>query len=118
MRSASASAASTRAADFLPSIGQSTRSGGVIAADSPAGGTTDATDFVVGAGAGARESMAGAADVFGSSIGSRSSVMGSLTNSSSGRRSGFVVSRSSEYRMNACDSSTQRMIAARRSHMR
>src|ERR1041384_6742501 len=41
-RSASASAASTRAADFFPSSGQSPRAGGAagatIAADSPAGG--------------------------------------------------------------------------------
>src|SRR6187399_2330839 len=61
MRSASASAASTRAADFFASMGQSTRAGGVIAADSPAGGTTGATDFVVGAGAGGRATIAGAA---------------------------------------------------------
>ena len=64
MRSASASAASTRVADFFASMGQSTRAGGVIAADSPAGGIAGSTDFVMGAGVGARETIAGAADVF------------------------------------------------------
>ena len=99
-------------------MGQSTRAGGVIAADSPAGGDAGAAGGVVCTRAGALETLAGAAEDFGSSTGSRNSVMGSLTKSSTGRRSGFVVSRISEYRMNACDRSTQRKIAARRSHMR
>src|SRR6188768_2207732 len=69
IRSASASAASTRAADFFASIGQSTRAGGVIAADSPAGGAAGTSGGVAGVRAGACVVIAGLVGDCGSSKG-------------------------------------------------
>ena len=82
IRSASASAASTRAADFLPSIGQSTWPGSVMAADSPAGAA--AAGAAAGRSGARRLARSGrcAAPAPGSTgKGSRNSVIGAVSNS-------------------------------------